>query len=100
MRVETARGPEWTDGVVTVTPIARSVIFGGGSAGRTSRPVGPNRGIVSWSWPVAVEVSSGKNTHRTRIVDVTRCLQTAIVLIALLVVMQVRSQARKRKERS
>ncbi len=88
VRIETVTGPEWTEGGVTVTPVARSLRVGGGG------------GLLVRTWPTAVLVSEEGRTSRLRIVDVTRWAQVAILLAALLWVFQIWTRTRTRKERS
>jgi hypothetical protein len=88
LRFESARGEEWTDGRVTVTPIARSAILGAGLGGPRARPLEQRRGFYNLSWPTAVQMSVDGRTYRAPIVDVTRLSQLAIVLAALLIVFE------------
>ncbi len=84
VRLETEAGPEWNDGRSTATPVAKTVTVGG----------------FSRSWPSAVLVSSDGRTSRAPIIDLTRWVQVAIVLAALLALYEVRTRTRVRKERS
>ena len=88
VRFETLSGPEWTQGGVTVTPVARSIRVGG-QVGRYVR-----------TWPSAVLVSEEGRTSRLRIIDVTRWAQIAILLAALLWLFEIWTRTRNRKELS
>lgn len=88
LRFETLSGPEWVQGGVTVTPVARSVRVGG------------ERGLYARAWPSAVLVSEEGSTSRLRIVDVTRWAQIAILLAALIWLFEIWMRTRTRKELS
>ena|SRR5665647_2761096 len=88
VRFETLSGPEWVQGGVTVTPVARSVRVGG------------ERGLYVRNWPSAVLVSEEGRTSRLRIVDVTRWAQIAILLAALIWLFEIWMRTRTRKELS
>jgi hypothetical protein len=84
VRLETAAGPEWTDGRTTVTPVARTLTVG---------PVWHSR-------PAAVIVSVDGSVSRVPIRDMTRWAQLALVLVALLVLWEIWARTKTRKERS
>ena len=88
VRFETLSGPEWIQGGVTVTPVARSIRVGG------------ERGRYVRTWPSAVLVSEEGRTSRLRIVDMTRWAQIAILLAALLWLFEIWMRTRTRKELS
>ena len=88
VRLETLSGPEWTQGGVTVTPVARSIRVGG-QVGRYVR-----------TWPSAVLVSEEGRTSRLRIVDMTRWAQIAILLATLTWLFEIWMRTRTRKELS
>lgn len=100
VRWETVAGPEWTDGRMTVTPLARSVTFGSGLGdprGGSGRRIGP---FFRHSRPSAVVVSVDGSVSRIPIVDATRGAQLAIILIASLVLWGIWARTKTRKERS
>jgi hypothetical protein len=88
VRFETLAGPEWTEGQVTVTPVARSLRLDVGG------------GIFVRIRPAAVLVSEDGRTSHLPIVDVTRWAQLAVLLAASLGLFMVWTRTRTRKERS
>ena len=85
IRLENVAGPEWTDGRMTVTPVARSLTVGSS--------------LLRCSRPSRVIVSVDGSVHRMPIVDVTRWAQLAIFVAAALVLWEVRVRTNTRKER-
>lgn len=100
VRVETAAGSEWTDGRTRVTPLATTIVIGGGIGLRPPESTDRERGLVTLSRPSAVEVSFEGRRYRARIIDATRLGQIAILLTALLAVIEARTWITRRKERS
>jgi hypothetical protein len=100
LRFETGPGEEWTDGRITVTPIARSAIVGAGLGSPLIKPLDQQRGFYKRSWPAAVEMSMEGRKYRAPIVDVTRLAQLAIVVVTLLILLEMWTRTRTRKERS
>jgi hypothetical protein len=88
VRFETLPGPQWIQGGLTVTPVARSIRVGG------------ERGRYACTWPSAVLVSEEGRTSRLRIIDLTRWAQIAILLAALLWLFEIWTHTRTRKELS
>ena len=82
--LRTVAGPEWTDGRMRVTPVARTLTVG---------PVWHSR-------PAAVIVSVDGSASRVPIRDMTRWAQLALVLAALLVLWEIWARTKTRKERS
>jgi len=100
VRLETLSGPEWTQGGVTVTPVARSIRVGG-QLGRPGHPDGGGgRALYVRAWPSAVLVSQEGRASRLRIIDMTRWAQIAILLVALLWLFEIWMRTRTRKELS
>jgi hypothetical protein len=100
VRLGKVAGPQWTDGRMTVTPVARSLTIGSTPGDGGGRP-GSGRGLLlRYSRPSAVIVSMDGSVYRMPIVDVTRWAQLAIVLVALLVLWEVWARTNTRKERS
>lgn len=75
-------------GSVTVTPVARSAALRWRS------------GVLVRSWPCAVLVSREGRTARIPIVNVTRVVQAAIAMVAMLCAYGLLTRATRRKERS
>jgi hypothetical protein len=100
VRVETVTGPERSHGPLTVTPVARSLTVGRTVPGRGEAGEAAGGAAFARAWPSAVLVSSGGETSRLRIVDVTRLAQLTIVLVALIALYEMLTRSKKRKERS
>lgn len=89
VRLKTLAGPEWTEGDVTITPVAKIMAVDGGAG----------FGGVVRAWPSAVLVSQDGRTSRLPIFDITRWAQVAILLAALLWIFSIWTWKRTRKER-
>jgi hypothetical protein len=100
MRFDTVIGPEWSDGRVKVTPVARTLTIGGGSEAPVSERTSGRRAMLVRTRPRAVLVSADGRTSRLPIVDLTRSAQAAMLLAALLWLWELRTWTRTRKERS
>jgi hypothetical protein len=98
VRSESVAGPEWSDGRLTVTPVAKAFTFGGRFGGHGG--AGEGEVFFALTRPSALIVSNGRRTTRMPIADVTRWLQLAIVLAALLMLYEFWTRTRVRKERT
>jgi hypothetical protein len=94
---ERVAGPEWSDGRLFITPVARTFTVGG----RIGKHGGPGAGgevLFSLVRPSALVVADERGTTRMPIPDVTRWLQLAMVLAALLMLYEFWTRNRVRKE--
>jgi hypothetical protein len=103
IRLETITGPECIEGRLAVTPVARSLTVCCALKDRddVERGEGGRTAVVfRRQWPSAVVVSMDGQMSRLPIVDATRWAQVAIILVAILWIIEARGRARTRKERT
>lgn len=81
IEVGTARGRPLEVGGRRLVPVAQTLIV------RLSRPGGPMAGLLTWTRPIAVEVSEAEGTKHIAIPDVTRRIVFGLVAVAMLLVL-------------
>jgi len=99
----TLTGTPVTVGTLTVTPVARSFVFGREVTGERLDDGAGGMGHLEAFWflarPSSVLVSDGSGTTRVPIVDVTRLAQALMVILALLWLCETWIRTRRRKGR-